>query len=1451
MNIASFTLNKEVSLFNLVRRPQIWGVLVLFSLFLTCRSEAAPPRYNDIMPVSEIRAGMKGYGLTVFHGTKIDRFQVVVIGVVKKGSLIVPGHDMILVRMTGGPMTTRQANLIKGMSGSPVYIDGKIIGAFSQGEPASREPLGGVTPIEDMLEAWDPHLPTKPMASLPSTGIHELNLDQPIIAGARKITRIVYNVPQNVHMTSHGHTLVMHPCTSFMTFTGLSSDAYKKLSQLLAPYNVELVKGVVGGASKPGFKGAALVPGASFSMMLATGDLFAGATGTVTYRRGNRILGFGHPFLDIGPIDAAICSSYIYDVYPLLIGSYKIASPGPVVGRSDQDRNFAVSATMGQMPNMIPVTMDIHDLSTDRRRTFHVQVVRHPALWAGLVSSVAESAISEVRSMPGPVMAKVHTELDADELGTISRDNLVYDSTSIDSAATSDLDDMLDILTGNPFYPISIKSAKITVDMETGRKTATIQRIFVNEGKFQPGETAVVGVDLKPYKEPQVTRYLKIHIPATTPTGRYMLMVKGGEMPAAISFGGIILRTQPSQAPSQAPPTSIRQMVNRFNERPKNNEIAASLMLPTTSVDVDGERLTNLPPTLDTTMRSTRNSGIHLDRDEVKVTDPTEWVVSGQQALMINVEKKVLLENAAPSTGGSSSGSGSVSMQSSGMMYSDQDISDSGDSGMSADMSVKTNEFKTGAVKPSKTVTVKPAKEKPSTSPDEADTSSSDTSSVADTSATGEKVKPVGRIPSIWRQTSRKDFSQGTFQGTSVAVLGSLTLTRDLRKLQSTTESYIWSLISDGAGGFYAGTGTQGKILHWIPGKQVTVAAALPEIFVQALLLTHDGTLYAATGPHGRLYRVSPDGKYQVVFQAPEKYLLSLAMDSKNNLYFGSGGGIGDIYRMTPDGKTALFYHTTEEHVLSLTTDKNDILYAGTAEDGVVYRITPEGKGSVLYDAPKQSVTSLLANDKGDVYAACGPKGALYRISHDGTAKTVFERPSGLTALISGPGNMIYTAGGSSIFEVTPDDKVTSFDNPVDVDFLSLAMSNDGTIYAGTGNEGDLYSASKPSENVNGSYTSVVHDAGQIARWGMIRWDSAEPADSSLKIQTRTGNVADPDSTWSTWMEPRVVTDGGEIVNSPARFIQYRVLLSTKDSKNLPSLRDISISYLPRNQAPQITLQTPAGGERWAGKQSLKWEVKDIEKDKLTYDVFYSSDFGASWKPLPQGKIVTTKTITPTPASNKGTGDVSSVSASSDTQMQMPTLDEVKAELDKHPDMPAGLRDAVLKRAQELLSNNSGAKPDVTATANVTPAPSTHETTRSLDTTLLPDGKYQFKVTASDIISNPLDPQSGQVISDPVVICNAKPVVYILKAAMRVNADHTVHMEGVAVQTMIAINAVQYRVDNGEWMAAEPVDGLFDGSTESFRINTSALTAGKHTIEVQAFNTTGSFASDKESVEVK
>jgi len=339
-------------------------------------------------------------------------------------------------------------------------------------------------------------------------------------------------------------------------------------------------------------------------------------------------------------------------------------------------------------------------------------------------------------------------------------------------------------------------------------------------------------------------------------------------------------------------------------------------------------------------------------------------------------------------------------------------------------------------------------------------------------------------------------------------------------------------------------------------------------------------------------------------------------------------------------------------------------------------------------------------------------------------------------------------------------------------------------------------------------------------------------------------------------MEPRIETDGGRIVSPAGRFIQYKVTLESSVAGVSPALRDISISYLPKNQPPKVAFTAPSGGERWAKQQTVRWDASDPDKDSLNYELYLSKDNGVSWQPFPDGAAAKTKSepkaaadtkpgmaaILNTPEA-KATGPASVPPGSGP-----PSVSAVQAELDKHPDLPAGLRDAILERARK--ANGDSRSEDNSASRGSAPMP-IRETSRSINTKLLPDGQYVVKVVTSDKPSNPGDARTADAISEPFIVCNTPPTVVVLKASLQIRPNRSVSFEGTALQTLIPITAVQYRVDGGEWMAAVSTDGIFDGASESFTVETPALAAGKHSIEVKAFNAANSTSVDKVEVQVK
>jgi hypothetical protein len=320
------------------------------------------------------------------------------------------------------------------------------------------------------------------------------------------------------------------------------------------------------------------------------------------------------------------------------------------------------------------------------------------------------------------------------------------------------------------------------------------------------------------------------------------------------------------------------------------------------------------------------------------------------------------------------------------------------------------------------------------------------------------------------------------------------------------------------------------------------------------------------------------------------------------------------------------------------------------------------------------------------------------------------------------------------------------------------------------------------------------------------------------------------------------------------------VLLSSDSATVSPTLRDIAITYLPKNQPPKVTFQLPAGGERWARQQTIKWEASDPDKDTLSYQLYYSSDNGATWQTLPGDSL---KPVSPaTPATSGATSTPAppkdiAVAAPKGAD-RTPTLEEVTAELDKQPNLPPAVRAAILEQAKEAFapqgSAGQGGLPPVTAAVVqplASPSTSSRETSRTFDTKMLPDGRYLLKVVASDKQSNPTDPLTDEAVSETFVVCNTPPTLSLLKSAMKTNTDRSVTLLGTASQSLIAVTAVQYRVDNGEWMAAVPSDGIFDSANEGFSFTTAALTPGTHTLEVKAFNAANLTATEKITLDIK
>ncbi|MDX1935288.1 MAG: SpoIVB peptidase S55 domain-containing protein [Capsulimonadales bacterium] len=1393
-------------------------------------------RPNEFLAPSQLRRGMKGVGLTVFQGNRIERFDVTILGVVRKAN---NGRDLILVRLSG-PTLRRVSDIISGMSGSPVYVGGKIIGAVAYGASFTRESIGYVTPIEDMLEAWDPGLPQTPddnPAPLPEPPDSDLTV--PLFVSGQRYDRVRIDSARTG--ASPPGVLRLRPLMARVTVTGVSGPRFATVARELAEIGLDARRNG-GGVAAPGLTGSPLTPGGAVAMSLATGDIDITGIGTVTYRRGDRIVAFGHPFLGIGPLRAPMFTAYIHDIQPSFNESQKVGSPVTLVGAFSQDRPYSISGRIGDTPSMMPLTVRVRDRMMGKVRTFKAKLIRHPLLLSRLINIASSAAVAEIHGQPGEATAVVTTTVETEGFGTIRRTNRVQDSAAIEGAVGEDLKNAVNFLLNNSYGRVGIRSVAMEVDITPGKQTATIERIFLPGTRFEPGETIEVGAVLKPYRKPEQVRRLTLKIPPGTAPGVYNLTVQGG--PTGYASSGLLSLFM-GRGIDFSGTTSVPQMIRRYGERDRNDALVARLTLPTSSLSVRGEKLDGLPPNLEAVLRmiAGRTSGTRLERDECKTVATTPWVLSGMQTLPVRIGVKGGVEPVPGSpVVAPSAPSPEAGLPLPAPVPPSPQSADRGTGGVVRRES--------GSERVSE---VRDTARDPGTGGSEANEGAERTGASPESAPEPASAAPkmVGRPPGIWRQVAPNDFRSGVRDGVTLTGQGTLQFGPRLRRIADCNEPVFWCLTSDGEGGVFAGSGEQGRIYRVSTGGKCDVVATTGEIAVHTMVRSGNGDLFAGTSPNGKVFRMRPDGKVRLLFRAEEKHVLSLALSPDETiLYAATGGPRAAVYAvpLSGSGGVTTVYRSGEGSVTTLHCDRDGTLYAGTAPNGLFLRLTGSNgraieRPEVRFDAPEPAITGIRVRPDGGAYLTTAPRGMLYRVSPERVPEPLTERPfSGpLNGLVGSADGTLYSAVGNTIVSVDPvTDRVRMTDAPTDVLFTQVCLTANGTLFAATGGVASVF-APDSSGPAAGTYVSPVFDARSVVRWGTLRFFGEVSRDGTLKIRTRTGNTADPDSDWSPW-SPELSRPEGERVTSPSgRYLQYRVEFSDRSDRSDPDvLKGVEVYFRMPNRMPSLSLQSPRPAEVWRGEKTIRWSAQDPDRDTLSFEIRLSADGGRTWQAVPTKKgsgpvsVPGTEPAAPTTA-RPGSPKETTASAAL----------ALAEELDRHPEIGPELRQRMLADA----SAHSAPTPP-SATPPLT-QPSARETFLTFDTTKIPDGEYRIRVTATDRASNPDDPLTAEAISETFRVVNRSPAISLREPVSTGVKERTVVIEGVAIQAGASIRGVQFRSDNGEWLSAAAKDGIFDSPLESFTVTTEPLTSGSHVIEIQVIDEAGNVATQKVTATVR
>ena len=566
---------------------------------------AAPAQSPAFLPVDEVRPGMVGVGRTVFAGDTIEEFQVHILGVLR--NVIAPKRDLILARLEGGPLAT--AGVIQGMSGSPVYIDGRLVGAVSyQLGSFPREPIAGITPIAEMTDAV--------ASTAPRVADRSLTLEWPaqpaaVFAALERLTARATSplgrVPGDTRVlgptTLADLAPTMRPIGAAMVMSGFDPSVGGPLGTALNAAPTTAPASQANGASSAEPR---LRPGDPVGMSLIRGDFEMGATGTVTHVDGTRVYAFGHPFLNLGPTTFAMTRAHVYAVLPSLASSMKIATMGAVVGTMTQDRATAVGGTIGAPPRELGVNITLSsEHGPDRTLRFHVL---HDQLLTPLFAyvSVLNSLVAFERQA-GTLSIAAQGEVSFGRDGRVLIDDHVTGDAAITSAAAV-ITHAIGAAATNEFRPVMPERLDVRLRVSERQESATIERAWLDTNRPEPGSAHSVHVLLRHFRGDTETVSIPIVLPAQS-AGPLTLLVSD-----APTLSGLEQREL-----KPAKPANWSALLDQLNSARRNNRIYVRLISSSAGTVVGGDTL----PALPSSVRSV------LDADKTTATAAVAKTVVG------------------------------------------------------------------------------------------------------------------------------------------------------------------------------------------------------------------------------------------------------------------------------------------------------------------------------------------------------------------------------------------------------------------------------------------------------------------------------------------------------------------------------------------------------------------------------------------------------------------------------------------------------------------------------------------------------------------------------------------------------------------------------------------------------------------------------------------------------
>jgi SpoIVB peptidase S55 len=565
-----------------------------------------------IMKVDDVRPGMKGIGYTVFQGTKPETMGVEVLGVLHNWNG--PKSDVVLVKLQGEK--AEFTGVVAGMSGSPVYIDGKLLGAIAYriGQ-FSKEPIAGVTPIEQMMEINE--LDQSVPAAGTATSAKPFGSTRTSTPGAADLNPI------------QSFAQYLQPIDAPFVFNGFTEESLKQFAPNFATAGIVPVMGV-GSASKEK-QPEPLLPGSAVSAIMVRGDMDVAATCTVTYMDENHLLACGHPLTQFGMVDMPMTKANVVATLASPLNAFKIINTTESVGAFVQDRRTGILGRFDREPQMIPVTLSIHGPSGPRE--YHYEVLNNAKLTPLMMMATVYNALMGMNQYGEETTYRLNGRIRVNGFADVRMTNMFspVDSTPTAYAVAMSLGEHFGRIYDNPFEAPKVSGVNLEFDLERERHSAVLESARTDVTEARPGDEITIEAVLRPWRGDRIVRRIPVRVPTSVPKGSLRILVSDGET----------LDRSRRVNPAMARRLDLHSTIELLNKEHLNDHLYVSLLEANPQATVEDKVMPAVPLSVMNVMEGMRATQEMVVFNESAVNEsstPMGYVVSGAQIISLSIK---------------------------------------------------------------------------------------------------------------------------------------------------------------------------------------------------------------------------------------------------------------------------------------------------------------------------------------------------------------------------------------------------------------------------------------------------------------------------------------------------------------------------------------------------------------------------------------------------------------------------------------------------------------------------------------------------------------------------------------------------------------------------------------------------------------------------------------------